>query len=314
MPLTHAYTRLHTLTHSYTPSDTETRAIVGFRKWFLPISLSSWQNIWYMSKMWRKRGRVDDCFSLSGHEKKRMKKMKRENDGGRKRDRHRHRQRNETKRNEMEMVGKRVEKYDGRAQMSRVNCAGSMGSLLDVTCGCARATGAESRGSGGGGGGRGLLLFSIGEFDERELQFHEMSEGGVTEDFNARLKVFHVLGVGQIDVLAAGRKLDGVAGARYFRWFLDVALQEGRGVLVNVQREAIVRTFAVVAVNARSYAVVFDVLPDAFQLVLSAVLQVEECLQANLTALIGTQSYTSSWFIHFFFCFSVSFSLFPLVK
>ena len=152
--------------------------------------------------------------------------MKRENDGGRKRDRHRHRhrQRNETKRNEMEMVGKRVEKYDGRAQMSRVNCAGSMGSLLDVTCGCARATGAESRGSrggsggsGGGGGGRGLLLFSIGEFDERELQFHEMSEGGVTEDFNARLKVFHVLGVGQIDVLAAGRKLDGVAGARYFR-------------------------------------------------------------------------------------------------
>jgi len=54
------------------------------------------------------------------------------------------------------------------------------------------------------------------------------------------------------------------------------------------------RTLAVVAVNARGHAVLFDVFPDAFQLVLGAVLQVEERLQADFTALIAIQSDTRS--------------------
>ena len=58
-----------------------------------------------------------------------------------------------------------------------------------------------------------LLLFGVGEFDERELQFHKMTESGVTEHFDARLEMFHVLGVGLKDGLAGSRKLDGVAGA-----------------------------------------------------------------------------------------------------
>ena len=75
---------------------------------------------------------------------------------------------------------------------------------------------------------------------------------------------------------------------------MNVALEEGHGVLVDVQREAVMRTLAVVAVNARGHAVLFDVFPDAFQLVLGAVLQVEECLQADFTALIAIQSDTRS--------------------
>ena len=66
---------------------------------------------------------------------------------------------------------------------------------------------------------------------------------------------------------------------------LDVALQEGRRVLVDVQREAVVRPFAVVAVHARSHSVFHDVLADALQLVLSAILQVKKRFQTYFPTL-----------------------------
>lgn len=66
---------------------------------------------------------------------------------------------------------------------------------------------------------------------------------------------------------------------------LDVALQEGSGLLVDVEREAIVRSLAVIAVHARSHSVCHDVFADAFQLVLRAILQIQEGFQADFLAL-----------------------------
>ena len=66
---------------------------------------------------------------------------------------------------------------------------------------------------------------------------------------------------------------------------MNVALQEGGGLLVNVEREPIVRPFAVISVHARRHSVSHDVLANPLQLVLRAILQVEERLQANLLAL-----------------------------
>jgi hypothetical protein len=66
---------------------------------------------------------------------------------------------------------------------------------------------------------------------------------------------------------------------------LDVTLQKGGGLLINVQREAIVRPFAVIAVHARSHSVRHDVLANPLQLVLRAILQVQEGFQADFLAL-----------------------------
>ena len=137
-----------------------------------------------------------------------------------------------------------------------------------------------------------------------------MTESGVSEPLGARLKVFHVLLVGGVHRLArdVGRQDDNRARSfqrlclldRFLRqstggcWLLllllllgafDIALQEGRRLLVNVQREAIVRPFAVVAVHARSHSVSHDVLANPLQLVLRAVFQIQKGFKAHFLAL-----------------------------
>ena len=55
--------------------------------------------------------------------------------------------------------------------------------------------------------------------------------------------------------------------------------------LVDVQREGVVGALAVVAVHSGGHPLRQDVLADPLQLVLRAVLHVQECLQADLLAL-----------------------------
>ena len=147
---------------------------------------------------------------------------------------------------------------------------------------------------------RGILLLlaaEFSEFDERELEFDEMTKSWIAEDFGAGLEVFHVLGIGRIDRFTSdvGRQGNGSGTLLCRRWgwrgrrselTLDVALKEGRGVLVDIEREAVVGTLPVVAMHTRGHAVIHDVFADAFQLVLRAVLQVEESVQADFTTLI----------------------------
>lgn len=66
---------------------------------------------------------------------------------------------------------------------------------------------------------------------------------------------------------------------------LDVALQIGRSLLINVEWKAIVRSLAVIAVHARSHSVCHNVFADSFQLVLRAILQIQEGFQADFLAL-----------------------------
>lgn len=136
-----------------------------------------------------------------------------------------------------------------------------------------------------------------------------MTEGRIAQPFAARLKVFHVLFVSRMDRLArdVGRQNDrtgrfvfgvfvGLVGRRrsvgrlLFLRSLDVTLQKGCRLLINVQRETVVRLFAVVAVNARRDSVRDDVLANPLQLVLRAVFQVEERLQANFLTLLFSES------------------------
>ena len=114
--------------------------------------------------------------------------------------------------------------------------------------------------------------------------------------------MFHVLLVSGVNRLVrdVGRKNNGGAGSVLALGFverliipsglfvlgtLDVTLQKGGGLLINVQREAIVRSFAVIAVHARSHSVCHDVLANPLQLVLRAILQVQEGFQADFLAL-----------------------------
>jgi hypothetical protein len=115
--------------------------------------------------------------------------------------------------------------------------------------------------------------------------------------------MFHVLLVSRVNrfVVDVGRKNDGGGSLRLAFGFagglvdipsglfvlgsLDVTLQKGGGLLINVQREAIVRPFAVIAVHARSHSVRHDVLANPLQLVLRAILQVQEGFQADFLAL-----------------------------
>ncbi|MPC44987.1 hypothetical protein E2C01_038669 [Portunus trituberculatus] len=123
------------------------------------------------------------------------------------------------------------------------------------------------------------------------------TDGGVGHgDRGPGLEVLTVLLVSVVDLLARyvcrevhGRRLarlvgllggvgvGGVAG--------NIALQEGGGVLVGVQGEGVGRLLSVVAVNSWSDAVHHDVFPDGLELVVGAVLQVEEGIQAHLLAL-----------------------------
>lgn len=144
------------------------------------------------------------------------------------------------------------------------------------------------------------------KLDQRELALHEVAEGRVAEPLGAGLEVFHVLLVGRVDRLAAhvGRQVHGGRGAPLVavvvrrrrgrrltagRRLLDsapyVAVHESRRLLVDVEREAVVRPLAVVAVHARRHAVRHYVLAYSLQLVLRAILQVEERFQAHLLAL-----------------------------
>lgn len=74
-------------------------------------------------------------------------------------------------------------------------------------------------------------------------------------------------------------------GRRQFLNALDIALNESRCLLVNVQRETVVRPLARVAVHSRGNAVCHDVLANPLQLILGAVLQVKESFETNFLAL-----------------------------
>lgn len=148
------------------------------------------------------------------------------------------------------------------------------------------------------------------EFDQRELAFHKMTEGGITQPLGSRLEMFDVFFVGRMNRLAryVGRKDDRSCNARTFFTFrlvrpsgsrrllllllllmflgsLNVTLQEGCGLLINVQRKTVVRPLAVVTVNARRHSVRHDVFANPLQLVLRAIFQVQKGLQADLFAL-----------------------------
>lgn len=139
------------------------------------------------------------------------------------------------------------------------------------------------------------------ELDQRKLPLHKMSKRRESQPFGSRFEMFHVLLVSRVNrfVVDVGRKNDGgslrlafgfagrliIPSGLFVLGSLDVTLQKGGGLLINVQREAIVRPFAVIAVHARSHSVRHDVLANPLQLVLRAILQVQEGFQADFLAL-----------------------------
>ena len=134
------------------------------------------------------------------------------------------------------------------------------------------------------------------EFDIRELFLHEMSEGGVPHDLNVRLEVFAVLSVRIVNLFARNfdRKVDRWCFARLVcflrvgtvrRVSRNVGLEESSGVLVSVERKSIRRFFAVVAVYSRGHPIHHHVFPDGFQLIMGAILKVQEGIEANFLSL-----------------------------
>lgn len=136
-----------------------------------------------------------------------------------------------------------------------------------------------------------VLWLNFAELDVRKLVLEEVPKRRVAHQLYARLQDLPVLQIRVVQILPRDvpgqvHGLLGIGGSAVADIGLEVLLEEVGSMPVDVERERVVGLLAVVAVDARRNTVRHHMLPYPLELVVGAVLEVEERVEADAPTLV----------------------------